>query len=131
MTTVQDFADLVLEQTKARVHHDYPTKYNDGTEMADTYEVHVIPGKVYTKVDVGPHHNMSGKYMVDNATGVIYGIKGYGKVHKGHAVPLLKRCVQLADEAAGWEQVNGQIKDFQLGPREEIWIRRAYTTETE
>ena len=41
-------------------------------------------GKVTPKVDVGPPHNMSGRYMIENATGVIYGIKGYGRVHKGH-----------------------------------------------
>lgn len=44
------------------------------------YSVKVVPGPVYTKVDFGG----SGKYMVENATGTIYGIKGYGRVHKGH-----------------------------------------------
>jgi hypothetical protein len=44
----------------------------------------VVPGRVYTKVDVGPAHNMSGRYMIENATGVIYGIKGYGRVDKRH-----------------------------------------------
>ena len=37
-------------------------------------------GKHYTKVDVGS----SGKFMVENETGNIYGIKGYGVVHTGH-----------------------------------------------
>lgn len=37
-------------------------------------------GRKYAKVDVGS----SGKYMVDNATGEIFGIKAYGQVHKGH-----------------------------------------------
>lgn len=37
-------------------------------------------GAKYTKVDVGH----SGKYMVVNATGEIYGIKAYGVIHKGH-----------------------------------------------
>ena len=37
-------------------------------------------GKRYTKVDVGS----SGKFMVENETGNIYGIKGYGVVHTGH-----------------------------------------------
>jgi hypothetical protein len=55
MATIEEFAALVLQQTR-----------------------------VYTRVDVGPAHNISGKYMVENATGIIYGIKGYGKVHKGH-----------------------------------------------
>lgn len=37
-------------------------------------------GQKYTKVDIGT----SGRYMVENATGNIFGIKGYGQVHKGH-----------------------------------------------
>ena len=43
-------------------------------------ETRIIPGRKYIKVDVGS----SGKYMVDTATGEIFGIKGYGQVHKGH-----------------------------------------------
>jgi len=37
-------------------------------------------GTKYYKVDVGD----SGKYMVEVATGNIFGIKGRGQVHKGH-----------------------------------------------
>ncbi len=37
-------------------------------------------GKKYAKVDIG----RSGRYMVDMATGEIFGIKGYGVIHKGH-----------------------------------------------
>lgn len=37
------------------------------------------PGRKYQNVDVGT----SGRYMVDRETGRIYGIKGYGRVHKG------------------------------------------------
>lgn len=40
----------------------------------------IVLGKKYDKVNVGG----SGKYMVDRLTGEIYGIKGYGQVHKGH-----------------------------------------------
>jgi len=47
---------------------------------ASSCQAKVIPGKKYTKVDVGS----SGKYMIDNATGEIFGIKGYGVIHKGH-----------------------------------------------
>ena len=43
-------------------------------------KVSIKPGKKYTKVDVGG----SGKYMVDLSDGVIYGIKAYGVIHKGH-----------------------------------------------
>jgi hypothetical protein len=37
-------------------------------------------GKKYANVDVGS----SGKYMVVLDTGEIYGIKGYGVIHRGH-----------------------------------------------
>ena len=37
-------------------------------------------GRKYANVDVG----MSGRYMVELATGNIYGIKGYGVIHRGH-----------------------------------------------
>ncbi len=37
-------------------------------------------GNKYDKVDVGH----SGKLMVDRATGEIFGIKAYGKIHRGH-----------------------------------------------
>ena len=37
-------------------------------------------GGKYAKVDVGD----SGKYMVVLDTGEIYGIKGYGVIHRGH-----------------------------------------------
>jgi hypothetical protein len=40
----------------------------------------VKEGKKFTKVDVGT----SGKFMVENETGNIFGIKGYGVVHTGH-----------------------------------------------
>ena len=42
-------------------------------------KVKIKEGKKYTKVNVGS----SGKYMIDKE-GNIYGIKGYGVIHKGH-----------------------------------------------
>lgn len=39
-----------------------------------------FPGRKYAKVDVGT----SGRFMVEVSTGNIFGIKGYGQVHKGH-----------------------------------------------
>jgi hypothetical protein len=42
-------------------------------------KVRIIPGKKYTKVDIGP----SGRYMVTEA-GEIFGIKAYGVIHLGH-----------------------------------------------
>ena len=41
---------------------------------------HFKPGNKYTKIDSAE----SGKYMVVNTTGEIYGIKAYGVIHKGH-----------------------------------------------
>ena len=40
----------------------------------------IRPGRKYTKVDVGS----SGRYMIENDTGNIYGIKAYGVIHRGH-----------------------------------------------
>lgn len=45
----------------------------------------IVPGLKYDKVDIGS----SGRYMVDRCTGAIYGIKGYGQIHKGHCYGTL------------------------------------------
>lgn len=37
-------------------------------------------GNKYTKIDIGH----SGKLMIENSTGNIYGVKAYGVIHKGH-----------------------------------------------
>jgi len=57
----------------------------------DTFHLHeqkvrLVPGKKYVKVDISylDNDSWSGKYMVDKKTGDIFGIKAYGKVHKGH-----------------------------------------------
>lgn len=79
---VNEFAQLVLTQTKERLKADYPNSPQHEWEA-----VEVIPGPKYTKVNVGPEHDghvHGGKFMVENATGIIYGIKAYGVVHKGH-----------------------------------------------
>lgn len=43
-------------------------------------KVRIVPGRKYTKIDVG----YSGAYMVDNGTGEIFGVKAYGVIHRGH-----------------------------------------------
>lgn len=53
--------------------------------------VHTHTGKKYTRVDIGS----SGRYMVDNATGEIFGIKAYGQIHRGHRYGTL-------DTIASW-----------------------------
>ncbi len=49
-------------------------------------------GRKYANVDVGD----SGKYMVELATSKIYGIKGYGVIHRGHQYGSL-------DTLWGWD----------------------------
>ena len=73
---IKRFAETITDQQLARHATDgltYP-----GHETAA--QASIKPGKKYTKVDVG----MSGKYMVDNATEEIFGIKAYGVIHRGH-----------------------------------------------
>lgn len=85
---VNEFAQLILTQTRERLAAAY------SQEQADRETVQVRPGPKYTKVDIGPEHNISGKYMIENATGIIYGIKGYGQVHKGHTYGTLDTADQ-------------------------------------
>jgi hypothetical protein len=86
---INEFAQVVLTQQQELLARLY------SQAQADNERVTVIPGRVYTKVDVGPagftdpSKASSGKFMVENATGIIYGIKAYGKVHKGHAYGTL------------------------------------------
>lgn len=75
---IQELADIILAQQKSRLAALY------SQSQADAEVIEVVPGPKYTKVNWGPEHNISGHLMIENATGVIYGIKGYGKVHKGH-----------------------------------------------
>jgi hypothetical protein len=76
---IERFAALVLEQHRARLRADYP-----GSGMDERARVNVKPRTLYTLVDVGDEVSMSGKYMVEHATGTIFGIHGYGKVNKRH-----------------------------------------------
>lgn len=87
--TIDELAAMILDQTRQRLASQY------SQSQADAEQVAVRPGPKYTKIDRGPEHNMSGYLMIENATGVIYGIKGYGQVHKGH-------CYGTLDTAGGW-----------------------------
>jgi hypothetical protein len=87
--TVEELAALILDQQRRVIASRYSQR------QADAERVTVKPGKVYTKIDRGPEHNMSGFLMIENETGRIYGIKGYGKVHKGH-------CYGTLDTAGQW-----------------------------
>jgi len=70
------FAALVQSQTEQRMRN----SGHQETTIAIFSKTSVKPGSKYTKVDIGT----SGRYMVENSTGNIFGIKGYGQVHKGH-----------------------------------------------
>jgi hypothetical protein len=76
--TIEQLADLILREQRERI----AAVYSDW--QADAERTEVIYGPKYTKINRGPPHNMSGFLMIENATGQIYGIKGYGRVHKGH-----------------------------------------------
>lgn len=49
------------------------------------HAVKTVAGAKYTKIDIGD----SGRYMVVNETGEIFGTKGYGVIHRGHAFGTL------------------------------------------
>jgi len=87
--TIEQLAALILEQTQARLKADYPT-----SPQWEWERVQVKPGPKYTKIDRGPEHNMSGFLMIDNATGEIFGIKGYSRVHKGRRYGTLDTAGQ-------------------------------------
>lgn len=72
---IKAFIELVGDQTKARAFIEYPNSSKD----PKFYKVQAVEGKKYTKVDVGT----SGKFMIDIKTEMIFGIKGYGVIHKG------------------------------------------------
>lgn len=81
---IQEFANQVHEDTLQRFATEYPDYPQECLD--DDCTVHVIAGSKYTKVDVG----RSGKFMVVNDTGEIFGIKGYGRIHRGHAFGTLE-----------------------------------------
>lgn len=75
--TIEQLAELILTQTRARLAAAY------SQEQADWETVEVRPpGPKYTKIDRGPAHNISGYLMIENATGAIFGIKGYGRADR-------------------------------------------------
>ena len=81
--TLDQFAALITEQTQARLTAGF-IGGGFGSTMPDHLlaqgKAHIHIGPKYTRVDVGT----SGKYMVVNATGEIFGIKAYGVIHRGH-----------------------------------------------
>ena len=84
---LQAFADLVERHGLAQL---VLSGVNCEANQINT-KSHIRPGRKFTKVDRGS----SGKFMVDNATGEIFGIKAYGQVHRGH-------CYGTLDTIADW-----------------------------
>ena len=81
MNNINTFAALVESETIQRLHDEEL----DCEANLNNAKVKIVPGSKYAKVNVGG----SGKFMVEIATGNIYGIKGYGQVNKGHAYGTL------------------------------------------
>ncbi len=70
--------------------------------------VKIVPGRKFAKVDVGS----SGKYMVDNETGEIFGIKAYGQVHKGHRYGTLDTIENFWWGGYGAEMLTHPVAKF-------------------
>jgi len=72
---LKTFAELLEKQQIERLHKD-----NLACQVnIDNAKTYIRKGNRYIKIDVGT----SGKYMIDKA-GNIFGIKGYGVIHRGH-----------------------------------------------
>lgn len=73
--TLQELADLITKQQQEQLKID---KLDCEANLKHAIAT-IIPGKKYTKIDIGS----SGMLMID-AAGNIYGIKGYGVINRGH-----------------------------------------------
>lgn len=79
-TKLESLAALITTHQRARWDRCGYTHDLDPGRPGCAWVATVKPGRKFTKIDVGT----SGKYMVDNATGEIFGIRAYGVVHRGH-----------------------------------------------
>jgi len=77
---LQRLADKISQEVSDVKEKRYP----DSFQALGSDKVIIKVGRKYANIDVGPLHNMSGRYMVELDTGEIYGIKGYGVIHRGH-----------------------------------------------
>lgn len=77
---LQQFAEMLETQVAELMDKQGFTWHRQEGGAKISYQVTVTPGRKYTKVDVGH----SGRYMVVNKTGEIFGIKSYGVIHRGH-----------------------------------------------
>jgi len=80
-----------LQTLTDKVTADLREFYKDNSlESYRNAEARLIPGPKYSKIDVSRGKQWSGLLMVENETGIIYGIKAYGVVHKGHQYGTLE-----------------------------------------
>ena len=78
---VERFAQVLeADQIQDRKDHNLACEAN-----IKNCRVSVIPGRKYTKVNVGD----SGKYMIETETEKIYAIKAYGVIHRGYCFGTL------------------------------------------
>jgi len=75
-TKIDELAALITTEQQAQLI----ARGLDYTPTMQNAIAHIHRGPKYTRVDVGS----SGKYMVENETGRIFGIKAYGVIHRGH-----------------------------------------------
>jgi hypothetical protein len=75
-TKLETLRRTIEEQQRARLVADGMSSLLLGSHYTGSIKM----GRKYANIDFGG----SGKYMVDLATGEIFGIKAYGVIHRGH-----------------------------------------------
>ena len=68
-----------IEELRVLIEVQYNTVLKKRYPSLSAEPVTVKIGRKYANIDIGN----SGRYMVELATGNIYGIKGYGVIHRG------------------------------------------------
>lgn len=76
MDKINALCKMIEEQIRARMAAEGFSNILIGTHYTGSVKM----GRKYANIDFGG----SGKYMVELATGNIYGIKAYGVIHRGH-----------------------------------------------
>ena len=76
LTKFEELCAMIETQQRARLVADGMERLLDGPHYTGSIKM----GRKYCNIDFGG----SGKYMVELATGAIYGIKAYGVIHRGH-----------------------------------------------
>src|SRR3990167_5664941 len=84
-TKLETFRALLEVATRQRYADDWARDQERGLDYSlSVHEPQMVCrvqlGRKYAHVAVGS----SGRYMVELATGAVYGIKGYGVIHRGH-----------------------------------------------